>query len=157
MLFKVLKDAFFADKNSSTEPEFVVGDKPSVRRVLNVGGNSKAIPIPSYYAGWEHLLLDIDPSGNPDVVCDSRKLGELAADQFDAIYCSHNLEHYFRHDVARVLAGFQHVLKEDGFVDIRVPDMGAVFREVVEKNLDIEDVLYQSPSAPIRVIDVIYG
>jgi hypothetical protein len=33
-------------------------------RVLNVGGNSKLIPIPSHYAGWEHLLPDIDPRGN---------------------------------------------------------------------------------------------
>ena len=30
------------------------------RKVLNVGGNNKEIRIPQYYAGFEHLLLDID-------------------------------------------------------------------------------------------------
>ena len=32
-------------------------------RVLNVGGGSKDIPIPSHYANWRHDLLDIDPKG----------------------------------------------------------------------------------------------
>src|SRR6266446_7887238 len=46
----------------------------------------------------------------------------LAASQFDAVYCSHNLEHYYRHDGATVLRGFLHVLKPDGFAEIKVPD-----------------------------------
>lgn len=128
-----------------------------VRRVLNVGGNSKDVALPPQYAGWEHVLLDIDPRGKPDVVCDARELGKLAASAYDSIYCSHNLEHYHRHEVKRVLAGFHHVLKSDGFVYVRVPDMSAVMRTVVEKNLDIDDVLYQSEAGPIMVRDVIYG
>src|SRR6185503_19396760 len=56
-----------------------------------------------------------------------------------------------------VLAGFAHVLKADGFVYIRVPDMGELMRTVVAKNLDIEDVLYQSEAGPITVRDVVYG
>lgn len=128
-----------------------------MKKVLNVGGNSKAIPLPPEYAGWDHLLLDIDPKGNPDVVCDARELATLPAGQFDAVYCSHNLEHYHRHDLPRVVSGFLHVLKEDGFVHIRVPDVGEVMRTVVEKGMDIEDVLYQSSLGPITVLDVIYG
>jgi hypothetical protein len=73
-----------------------------LKRVLNVGGNSKAIALPAPYADFEHLLLDIDPTGQPDIVCDARRLETLPADQFDAIYCSHNLEHYYHHDVAKV-------------------------------------------------------
>jgi SAM-dependent methyltransferase len=128
-----------------------------MRKVLNVGGNSKAIPLPPQYAGWEHVLLDIDPRGNPDVVCDARQLTSLPSAAYDSVYCSHNLEHYHRHDAAKVLAGFAHVLKPDGFVLIRVPDVGQVMRAVVEKNLDIDDVLYQSPAGPIAVQDVLYG
>ena len=30
-------------------------------KVLNVGGNSKAIALPPIFDGYEHLLLDIDP------------------------------------------------------------------------------------------------
>lgn len=125
--------------------------------MLNVGGNSKAIPLPPQYDGWDHVLLDIDPKGNPDVVCDARELISLPEAVYDSVYCSHNLEHYYHHDAKKVLAGFIHVLKADGFVFIRVPDMSAVMQIVVANNLDIDDVLYQCPAGPIMVRDVIYG
>lgn len=64
-----------------------------MKKVLNVGGNSKTIPLALQYAEFEHLLLDIDPKGAPDIVCDARQLTTLDASQFDAVYCSHNLEH----------------------------------------------------------------
>ncbi len=126
-------------------------------RVLNVGGGSKEIPLPAHYGNWRHDLLDIDPKGRPDIVCDARKMHTLAADQYDAIYCSHNLEHYYPHDGPKVLKGFLRVLKTDGFAEIRVPDLTSVMKRVVESRLDIEDVLYQSAKGPISVRDVIYG
>lgn len=132
-------------------------DTNIVRKVLNVGGNSKAIPLPPLYADWEHVLLDIDPRGNPDVVCDARELSTLPAAEYDSVYCSHNLEHYYRHDVFKVLSGFMHIIKSDGFAFIRVPDMRELMRTVIEKNMDIDDVLYESAMGPIAVCDVIYG
>lgn len=129
----------------------------TVPRVLNVGGNSREIPLPPEYAGWDNVLLDIDPGCNPDVLCDARELDRLPAASFDSVYCSHNLEHYYQHDVARVLAGFQHVLKDEGFVFVRVPDIVVLMRVVVEQGLDITDILYQSNAGPITVRDVIYG
>ncbi|MBK7002447.1 MAG: class I SAM-dependent methyltransferase [Rhodoferax sp.] len=128
-----------------------------MKKVLNVGGNSKAIPLPPQYAGYQHLLLDIDPKGSPDIVCDARKLSTLDGGQFEAVYCSHNLEHYFRHDVQRVLSGFLHVLKDGGFAHIMVPDIHEVMRITIDKGLDIDDVLYQSQVGPIMVLDVLYG
>ncbi len=128
-----------------------------MKKVLNVGGNDKSTPLPPEYAGFEHVLLDIDPTRKPDLVCDARNLSTLAAGEFDAVYCSHNLEHYFRHDVPKVLAGILHVLKDGGFAQIRVPDIGAVMKTVVERDCDIEDVLYTSLAGPISVLDVLYG
>ena len=128
-----------------------------LKKVLNVGGNSKDISLPPQYAEFEHVLLDIDPQGSPDIVCDARDLTSLDAGQFDAVYCSHNLEHYYRHDVAKVLAGFMHVLNVDGFAHIRVPDIPATMRACIEQDLDLEDVLYQSSAGPITVLDVLYG
>ncbi len=128
-----------------------------MRRVLNVGGGNKQIPLPEHYSGWEHVLLDIDPQGGADVVLDARALAGLPARQYDAVYCSHNLEHYHRHDAPKVLAGFRHVLADGGFVEIRVPDLDAVFRAMLERGLGLEDVLYESPAGPISVLDVIYG
>jgi hypothetical protein len=128
-----------------------------MKKVLNVGGNTKEIPLPPEYAEFEHLLLDIDPRGKPDIVCDARKLDTLSAAQFEAIYCSHNLEHYYRHEVPGVLAGFLHVLKVGGFAHIKVPDLQEVMRLTIERGLDVEDALYQSPAGPIMVLDVLYG
>ena len=128
-----------------------------LKKVLNVGGGSKQIQLPFAYDGFEHVLLDIDPRGSPDIVCDARNLTTLDAGQFDAVYCSHNLEHYYRHDVQKVLAGFLHVLKDNGFVHIRVPDIQEVMRVTIERNLDIDDILYQSQRGPIMVLDVLYG
>ena len=128
-----------------------------MKRVLNVGGNSKKIPLPPQYKGWSHDLLDIDARNDVDIVCDARNLETLPGSKYDAVYCSHNLEHYHRHDVFKVLAGFRHVLSEDGFAHIRVPDIGALFHTVVRRKLDIEDVLYRSSAGPIKVRDVLYG
>lgn len=128
-----------------------------MKRVLNVGGNDKTILLPPQYAEFEHLLLDVDPECSPDILCDARKLMTLDAGQFDAVYCSHNLEHYYRHDVQSVLAGFLHVLKDSGFAQIRVPDIHEVMQVTIERGLDIDDVLYQSPAGPITVQDVLYG
>jgi hypothetical protein len=148
---RILKNALIASSNERAQAG------GSARRVLNVGGNNKKIPIPDCYSGWDHLLLDIDPRGKPDIVCDARNLHSLEGAQFDAVYCSHNLEHYYKHDCSKVLAGFLHVLKQDGFADIRVPDMMALMKRVGENDLDIEDVIYVAPGGPITVRDVIYG
>jgi hypothetical protein len=127
------------------------------RRVLNIGGGSKSIPIPPHYNGWDHILLDVDPRGRPDIVCDARMLESLPAGQFDAVYCSHNLEHYYRHDGAAVLAGLRHILNSDGFAEIRVPDLMSVFDRVITGHMDLDDVLYESAAGSIAVLDVIYG
>lgn len=129
----------------------------SLKKVLNVGGNSKKIPIPSCFDGWQHDLLDIDPTGNPDLLCDARELKSLAPNQYDAIYCSHNLEHYFWHEVPKVLSGFHWLLKNNGFVFARVPDILSVLTLCYENKLDLDDKLYDSPAGPIHVLDVIYG
>jgi SAM-dependent methyltransferase len=102
-------------------------------------------------------MLDIDPDTKPDICCDARNMHELAIGQFDAIYCSHNLEHYFRHDVRTVLSGFLHVLKPGGFVYAVVPDLMELMHQTVKRGLDIDDVLYESPAGPIMVLDVLYG
>lgn len=126
------------------------------RKVLNVGGNSKAIAIPACFDGWQHDLLDIDPRGNPDVLCDARELWKLPR-QYDAVYCSHNLEHYLRHDVCNVLKGFRIILKKEGYALIKVPDIRAVMQRVVDEGLDIDDVLYHCNARPILVSDVLFG
>ena len=129
-------------------------------KVLNVGGNNKSIPLPDCYAGWEHHLLDIDASGNPDICCDARELKDKIEFQglYDSVYCSHNIEHYYLHNVKDVLAGFHMVLNNNGFCYIAVPHMMNVLRRVVAYNMDLLDPLYHlSDGTPIAPHDVMFG
>jgi|SRR5450631_4145486 SAM-dependent methyltransferase len=157
MLIGVLRELLSRKTRPIAAPGETAGTLDSGRAVLNVGGGSKDLAIPSKYDGWRHIMLDIDARGGPDIVCDARELITLPGAQFDAVYCSHNLEHYYKHDGAKVLRGFLHVLKPDGFAELRVPDMEGVMKAVVARNLDIEAILYVSPAGPISVRDVIYG
>ena len=49
------------------------------------------------------------------------------------------------------------MLKPEGIAEIRVPDIDAVVKAMVERSLDIDDVLYTAAAGPITVHDVIYG
>jgi ubiquinone/menaquinone biosynthesis C-methylase UbiE len=158
VLRHLIRDVFTTRSAESDATTANGAERNAAKRVLNVGGFSKSIPIPGYFRGWEHLLLDIDPTVGPDIVCDARTLDRLEPAQFDAVYCSHNLEHYYRHDVSQVLRGFVHVLRADGFAQVRVPDLGAVFRKVVQGGMDIDDELYVAANGqPMLVSDVVYG
>ncbi|HXD40308.1 MAG TPA: hypothetical protein VN649_07080 [Ramlibacter sp.] len=152
MLISLIRDIFSAAKPAITKSHDI-----GAKRVLNVGGGSKATAIPSYFDGWQHELLDIDPRGAPDIVCDARQLEKLPGGVYDAIYCSHNLEHYYRHDGVKVVRGFIHMLNDTGFAEIRVPDIAQVITALHEGQLELDDVLYQSPAGPIAAHDVIYG
>ncbi|MFM9966999.1 MAG: hypothetical protein ACKVQK_01150 [Burkholderiales bacterium] len=126
--------------------------------VLNVGGGGKDIPLPPHYAGWEPLLLDIDDRRDADLICDARLIGEkFLPNSYEAVYCSHNLEHYYPHDVKKVLKGFLHVLTAEGFAEIRVPDVGELIKLLVTEKLDIEHEIYRSSAGPISAHDIIYG
>jgi ubiquinone/menaquinone biosynthesis C-methylase UbiE len=125
-------------------------------KVLNVGGGPSR-ELPSMYEGWRQELLDIDPAVKPDIVCDAKSMHTLPAGKYDAVFCSHTLEHFHKHEVPSVLAGFLHVLKPTGFAHIAVPDMEALFKTIAENGKDINSVWYTSPGGPISFHDVIYG
>jgi SAM-dependent methyltransferase len=127
-------------------------------RLLNVGGGSKAIPLPARYEGWEHVLLDIAPGPDVDIVMDARDLHWDHKNRcYDAVYCAHNLEHYADHEVGQVLAGFWRVLKGGGHIHIVVPNIGQLICEMVEHHIDLEDVLYMTATGEITPLDVLYG
>jgi ubiquinone/menaquinone biosynthesis C-methylase UbiE len=80
---------------------------------------------------------------------------KLPSGKYDAVYCSHTLEHFYRHEVPAVFKGFQHVLKPTGFAHVAVPDIEALFKSVRGK--DIDDVWYVASGGPITFHDVLYG
>ena len=127
------------------------------RRVLNVGGQSHGIQLPAAYSTFEHVLLDLDPTVGADIVLDVRELTSLEPQQFEAVYCSHNLEHVRQHEVPVVLDGFRHVLKPGGLAHIIVPDLQELMLVCVQQGIDLDGLLYESPMGPITPLDVLYG
>lgn len=125
-------------------------------KVLNVGGGGNRV-IPAHYAGFEQLVLDIDESVGADIVCDALEMVGLEPEQFESVYCSHNLEHFYQHDVPQVLKGFLHVLKSKGSLEIHVPNLKNLMTEMMKNNLDLMDVWYRVGDTPITYHDVLYG
>jgi len=129
-----------------------------MKKVLNVGGGNKHISLPKFFKDWQHDLLDIDPRGNPDICCDARLLKTLEPAQYDAVYCSHNLEHYYLHEVPYVLDGFAHITKDTGMVWIATPNLMGVINAIATKQLEPTDVLYRTSGGfPIMAHDIIFG
>jgi hypothetical protein len=123
--------------------------------LLNIGAGPTVLP--REYHGWDVTRLDIDESVEPDLCMDARELTTLKTGQYDAVYASHVLEHFYEHEIDGVLWGMYHVLTPTGFAHVRVPDAKAVMVAVARNDLDLIDVLYQAPVGPIRVRDVLWG
>lgn len=74
--------------------------------------------------GYTVVRLDIDQRTNPDIVGSMLALGDIGP--FDAVYCSHSLEHVYPHEVPIALNEFARVLRPGGSLVILVPDLEGV-------------------------------
>ena len=104
---------------------------------------------------WKEIRLDIDEGVNPDIVgtLTDMKLVETAS--VDAVYSAYNIDHIYAHEVPIALNEFYRVLKDDGLVIIKCPDLQSVAEAVAQDKL--LDTLYVSPIGPISAIDIMYG
>lgn len=74
--------------------------------------------------GYEVVRLDIDPATSPDIVASMTDMGPIGP--YDALYCSHALEHLYPHEVSVALSEFYRVLRPGGVATILVPDLEGV-------------------------------
>lgn len=131
-------------------------------RVLNVGGRNKSHKIPSIYDGWDQVILDYTPGKDVDICMDARLLWDNVggaadlANSFDAIYCSHTLEHFEVWDLPDVIQGFDRVLKLDGWLELIVPDLGAI-ANLLASTQDPGTQIYEGWVGPVTIADLIYG
>ena len=104
---------------------------------------------------WKEIRLDIDEDVKPDIVgtLTDMKLVETAS--VDAVYSAYNIDHIYAHEVPIALSEFYRVLKDDGLVIIKCPDLQSVAEAVAQDKL--LDTLYVSPIGPISAIDIMYG
>lgn len=102
-------------------------------KVLDVG-SGKNVPLPPIYQkNFSLTTLDVDSSNGADIVCDLLSLPQWGSTEgtareelkaaFDSLYLSHVLEHFPPSQTIAALRACRHVLKEDGFMLIRIPSI----------------------------------
>lgn len=96
----------------------------------------------------EEVRLDIDARVEPHVIAPLTEMGDIG--EFDAIYCSHTLEHLYPHQVPIALGEFRRVLKKDGRAIVVVPDV---------EDLKLSDEVLYTTEAGLEVtaFDLFYG
>lgn len=120
-----------------------LGQPPGPRSVLVVGSGPDSLPQWEA-AGYTVTRLDIEPRTKPDILASMTEMGDIG--QFDALYCSHALEHLYPHQVKVALSEFHRVLRHGGVAVVMVPDL--------EEVRPTEDIL---PSIGCSGLHLYYG
>ena len=119
----------------------------SLGRILHAGCGGSALPEFLSRRGYNEVRLDIDPASKPDVVASLTDMGEIG--EFDAVWCSHCVEHLYPDDVRTALSEIHRVTKDGGYAMVVVPDLEGVTAT--------DEVLCESPIGPLTGLDLIYG
>lgn len=123
---------------------FQIGEGATPPRILHAGCGGA--PLPDWMPGIE-TRLDIDPNMRPDIVASITDVGDIGP--FEAVLCSHCVEHLHPREVHTALSEFHRVLRSGGVAIIIVPDLEGI--------LPTDDVVYESPSGPVTGHDMYYG
>ena len=144
-------DYIARDEGSRTE-------RGRATRVLNAGsGSATGAMHPAFDpSAWKEVRIDIDARNAPDIVGSISDMRGIVEDgSFDAIWCSHCIEHLHDHEVLPALREFKRILSDAGFAIVSCPNLDAIAKLLVSE--DIELVAYLSPAGPIRLLDMIFG
>jgi SAM-dependent methyltransferase len=139
-------------------PAALPAPRPGDRLLLHVGCGStrKEHTSPGFQShDWVELRLDIDPAAAPDILGTLTDMSAVPAGTADAVFSSHTLEHLYHHEVPSALAEMMRVLKPEGIVVSRVPDLQAAARMIAEDRLF--ETAYLSPAGPVTPFDMVYS
>ena len=128
-----------------------------MKTLLNVGcGKSNISNLHGFKdSDWKEIRFDIDKDVNPDVLGSLTDMSLVETSSIDAIYSAYNIDHIYAHEVPKAFKEFYRVLKDDGIVVLRCPDIQKVC-EVISQDKLLEP-LYESPIGPIYPIDILFG
>jgi SAM-dependent methyltransferase len=120
--------------------------------VLNIGcGDTRVKEIKPFFSDWIEIRADLYHD-DVDVKCDLVSMNEIATESIDCLWASHILEHQYWHEIPQIFSNIRRVLKDDGFVVITVPDIGAIADRIKDSLIDpIPE--FNGLSA----LDIIYG
>jgi predicted SAM-dependent methyltransferase len=80
-----------------------------------------------FHPDW--VNVDVAPASGEVIAADVRKGLPFADEVFDAVYCSHVLEHLPRQEAANLLWHMHRVLRPGGAIRVVVPDLETLARE----------------------------
>lgn len=100
---------------------------------IELGSGTHGIP------GFFHI--DAVKTGNVDYEADIRDLSFLQSNSVDELYAAHVLEHVSYTEVEQVLEEWCRVLKPDGTLTIKMPDLDFICRAYVEKIHSPEEIM----------------
>ena len=128
-----------------------------MKTLLNVGcGHSNISELKGFSSNyWKEIRLDIDEKVNPDIIGNLTDMNLVETASIDAIYSAYNIDHIYAHEVPIAFREFYRVLKDDGIVVLRCPDIQTICELVAQDKL--LEPLYESPIGPIYPIDILFG
>lgn len=101
--------------------------------ILDVGSGPDSIAR-KMWPGCDLKTLDIDPDTHPDVVGSMLSIPE-PDDTYDAVLCSHTLEHIEYRDVSAALTEMRRVLKPGGELHVLVPSLEWAARQILSEHM----------------------
>lgn len=130
------------------------------KTLLNLGSGARSVLKSCAGEGWTRdwteIRVDIEPKCKPDIVASLTDLDGIIEDNSaDIIFCSHVLEHFHDHQISPLLAQLVRILRPDGAVVIKTPDLLQV-AEILQRD-DLEGTVYLAPAGNITILDVLYG
>lgn len=126
-----------------------------MKMILHAGCGPAHNKLPRDFEAYREIRLDADRNVKPDIVASIVAMPMIKDGGFDAVFCSHTLEHLYTFEVALALREFCRVLRQGGLVRLHVPDLQSIGGKLALDELD--HVAYISPCGPIAPIDMIYG
>lgn len=132
-----------------------------MKTILHVGCGQQSHEIlpPLNWAEWKQVRVDIDPSVGPDIITSIVDLSGIEDESAEAVFSKHNIEHLESHEVSKCLAAIYRVLKPEGFLILRTPDLKAIARLLL--NHEPDETLYVSKvfgrRVPVAPLDMLYG
>jgi len=114
-------------------------------RVLDLGAGKEKVGEqiypPAEFPGVEVVALDINPEAEPDIVADVRDLPSDIG-MFDAMVCSHVLEHLGRLEVMDALRGWIEHLNPGGVIHIAVPDLAWACEQIARGRMNVHVIMH---------------
>ena len=106
-----------------------------MKKTLNVGAGERTF---INYPTKEYRCINFDERSlkDIDVVGDVKDLREFKDEEFDYILASDIIEHFPISETNKILQEWKRVLKKDGIIEFRLPDLKAICKAYIDGKND---------------------